>query len=881
MSAAGTYAWMAPEVIKTSTFSKASDVWSYGVLLWELLTGETPYKGIDALAVAYGVAVNKLTLPIPSTCPEPWRNLMEACWCSDPHLRPSFEDILIALDDIVHSAFTQTPHESFHTMQEDWKLEIEEVLHGLRMKEKELRCREEELTKAQLQQKLLEENLRQREQELAAREIDLLERELHIMIIQQQTAPTPERRKGKFQRKRLKFLKKEPGQNISLPSDFRHTITVKHTVDRKARNPSSPNSPPGSPSIPRLRAIALPADGVKGKTWGPSTLHQRERGQIITRVVDGVPGGPKRWSRSAPNLEKHAAAARGGGPPNIAALQEIGYSEEQLHSLYYAASMGSDPSGVEWPTTGAVVPPLILPVPMPTLYSNGLEPGRARLAAGKLSIVELVLYNLAAMLAGVAAGYDVRVSNISPLHPRLHPDRSEEEQVDRQWWCGGSSNHSSGLGAMYLGTDYEFSTTSGYPHNTYHGPAKHLRPLLNSLGQDPEGGTKPLRFTDSPQHYATAQGGTPTPSPRRKSSSTSNEGSEATYPPPPPAPSGGGLLDHRGPGLYISTADYSEGSGASVVHYGSGSHYMARPELYRTDSYFTGGMYSAVGNSAVLHYADRLYPEFEGYQLHHHLHTGAYDNPSVSSVSSSTNSITPRTPSRLCSTGSATNHTPYEHRRTPSNVSNASSSNNSSSNVNPSFRLEDEGEYSQYNTPTHHYYVPQQRRGMDYEYTPPPPFFSRQNSHDSNASATADTRPGTLEVGGGTRLRSSLKRYNYTPVGGSRTGGGGGSSSSGGAGTPTNPTPPDSLTSEDSSYVSAKEGSYSSASRVRFSPVTMMAAETRETLLDIPVHGQSQDVTVPLQAVTRRIRRLSGEISSGTGRSRKPSITELEREFLS
>lgn len=49
---------------------------SFGVLLWELLTGEVPYREIDALAVAYGVAMNKLTLPIPSTCPEPFAQLL-------------------------------------------------------------------------------------------------------------------------------------------------------------------------------------------------------------------------------------------------------------------------------------------------------------------------------------------------------------------------------------------------------------------------------------------------------------------------------------------------------------------------------------------------------------------------------------------------------------------------------------------------------------------------------------------------------------------------------------------------------------------------------------------------------------------------------------
>ncbi|KAG6926310.1 mitogen-activated protein kinase kinase kinase 10, partial [Chelydra serpentina] len=88
MSAAGTYAWMAPEVIRLSRFSKSSDVWSFGVLLWELLTGEVPYREIDALAVAYGVAMNKLTLPIPSTCPEPFARLLAECWDPDPHARP-------------------------------------------------------------------------------------------------------------------------------------------------------------------------------------------------------------------------------------------------------------------------------------------------------------------------------------------------------------------------------------------------------------------------------------------------------------------------------------------------------------------------------------------------------------------------------------------------------------------------------------------------------------------------------------------------------------------------------------------------------------------------------------------------------------------------
>ena len=109
------------------------------------------------------------------------------------------------------------------------------------------------------------------------------------------------------------------------------------------------------------------------------------------------------------------------------------------------------------------------------------------------------------------------------------------------------------------------------------------------------------------------------------------------------------------------------------------------------------------------------------------------------------------------------------------------------------------------------------------------------------------------------RLRSSLRKTNYSGTGtgsGGRVWSGTGGGSGSGGGTPTNPTPPDSMNSEDSSYVSAKDNSSAhstvSALRVRFSPVAASVGQDGgRTLIDIPVQGQNQDYTIPLKVSSK------------------------------
>lgn len=130
MSFAGTVAWMAPEVIRTEPCSEKVDIWSYGVVLWELLTCEIPYKNVDSSAIIWGVGNDSLSLPIPSSCPDSLKLLIKQCWNPQPRNRPSFKIIQAHLD-IASDKILNQPREKFKEDQESWRNEIQQHMETL------------------------------------------------------------------------------------------------------------------------------------------------------------------------------------------------------------------------------------------------------------------------------------------------------------------------------------------------------------------------------------------------------------------------------------------------------------------------------------------------------------------------------------------------------------------------------------------------------------------------------------------------------------------------------------------------------------------------------------------------------------------------------
>lgn len=90
----GTYRWMAPEVIEHKAYDHKADVFSFGIVLWELLTGELPYSQLTPLQAAVGVVQKGLRPIIPRDTNRRLAELLERCWQQDAAQRPEFSEIL-------------------------------------------------------------------------------------------------------------------------------------------------------------------------------------------------------------------------------------------------------------------------------------------------------------------------------------------------------------------------------------------------------------------------------------------------------------------------------------------------------------------------------------------------------------------------------------------------------------------------------------------------------------------------------------------------------------------------------------------------------------------------------------------------------------------
>ena len=91
--------WTAPEAVLTNCFTIKSDVWSFGILLYEIVTyGRLPYPGMIPSQLLEAIQQGYRML-CPQGCPDQLYEIMCECWREDPESRPTFETLQWKLED--------------------------------------------------------------------------------------------------------------------------------------------------------------------------------------------------------------------------------------------------------------------------------------------------------------------------------------------------------------------------------------------------------------------------------------------------------------------------------------------------------------------------------------------------------------------------------------------------------------------------------------------------------------------------------------------------------------------------------------------------------------------------------------------------------------
>ncbi|KAG5886437.1 hypothetical protein JTB14_035727 [Gonioctena quinquepunctata] len=100
--------WMAIESIRDKVFSTQSDVWSFGIVLWEFFSlAMTPYPGIEGPETLYPKLVDGYRMESPENCPTEIYDIMTECWATKPSARPSFSKLVERLGSILEESTRQ------------------------------------------------------------------------------------------------------------------------------------------------------------------------------------------------------------------------------------------------------------------------------------------------------------------------------------------------------------------------------------------------------------------------------------------------------------------------------------------------------------------------------------------------------------------------------------------------------------------------------------------------------------------------------------------------------------------------------------------------------------------------------------------------------
>uniref|UniRef100_A0A3Q3N7T7 Mitogen-activated protein kinase kinase kinase 12 n=1 Tax=Mastacembelus armatus TaxID=205130 RepID=A0A3Q3N7T7_9TELE len=315
MSFAGTVAWMAPEVIRNEPVSEKVDIWSFGVVLWEMLTGEIPYKDVDSSAIIWGVGNNSLQLPIPESCPDGFKILLRQCWNCKPRNRPSFRQILLHLD-IASADVLSTPQETYFKSQAEWREEVKQHFEKIKSEGTCLHRLDEELINRRREELRHALDIREHYERKLERANNLY-MELSAVMLQLELKEKELQRREQSLDKKYPGLFKHHSSRQSSSANSMDKLIKKRNVPQKLPSGKRPDILKSEVIIPKMDSsvmqVTIPACPNRSST-SPSRARRvktrhRKPGKGSSGDLAGLKANHSRGSYPPPALTSSVGAA--------------------------------------------------------------------------------------------------------------------------------------------------------------------------------------------------------------------------------------------------------------------------------------------------------------------------------------------------------------------------------------------------------------------------------------------------------------------------------------------------------------------------------------------------------------------------------------------